>query len=268
MTSWMDRRQAASSAYDLLLISSVLPGDLPLLQVSLPHELEELVSPVEGYYGKIYNGRKLHWLHHWSTAAMMFKTREGASFELEVTTFQLAVLFCWNDRPDASLSLESLRVATELPDTELVKTLFSLCSMPKLKYQVLLVDERPPINPKKFTDSTEFRLNHGFKLNGREQERGKLSLVGRLQLSLESTAKAEHEEIIALRQIRVQEAVVKVMKTRKELSLASLEHELINVLKPMFVPSKVMMKEQLEWLLENNFITRKESKMDIFQYVS
>ncbi|GMS79957.1 hypothetical protein PENTCL1PPCAC_2132, partial [Pristionchus entomophagus] len=240
------------------------------IHVSLPHELEELLSPVEGYYGKIYNGRKLHWLHHWSTAAMNFKTREGASFELEVTTFQLAVLFCWNDRPDASLSLESLRVATELPDTELVKTLFSLCAMPKLKHQVLLVNESTPVNPKKFTDSTEFRLNHGFKIvkNGREQERGKLSLVGRLQLSLEPSAKAEHEEIIALRQIRVQEAAVKVLKTRKELSLAALEHELINVLKQMFVPTKVMMKEQLEWLLENNFIARKEGKMDIFQYVS
>ncbi|GMR58884.1 hypothetical protein PMAYCL1PPCAC_29079, partial [Pristionchus mayeri] len=240
------------------------------IHVSLPHELEELVSPVENYYMKMYNGRKLNWLHHWSTAAMNFKTREGASFELEVTTFQLAVLFCWNDRPDASLSLESLRVATELPDTELVKTLFSLCAMPKLKHQVLLVGETTPINPKKFTDSTEFRLNHGFKIvkNGREQERGKISLVGRLQLSLEPSAKAEHEEIIALRQIRVQEAAVKVLKTRKELSLAALEHELINVLKQMFVPSKLMMKEQLEWLLENNFIARKEGKMDVFQYVS
>lgn len=240
------------------------------IHVSLPHECDELIAPVEGYYGKMYNGRKLHWLHHWSTAAMNFKTREGSSFELEVTTFQLAVLFCWNDRPDVALSLESLRVATELPDTELVKTLFSLCAMPKLKHQVLLVDEPQPVNPKKFTDSTEFRLNHAFKIvkNGREQERGKLSLVGRLQLSLEPSAKTEHEEIIALRQIRVQEAAVKVLKTRKELSLAALEHELINVLKQMFVPTKLMMKEQLEWLLENNFIARKDGKMDVFLYVS
>ncbi|GMT10094.1 hypothetical protein PFISCL1PPCAC_1391, partial [Pristionchus fissidentatus] len=242
------------------------------IHVSLPRELEELIPPVEGFYGKMYNGRKLHWLHHWSTAAMNFKTREGASFELEVTTFQLAVLFCWNDRSDASLSLESLRVATELPVTELVRTLHSLCAMPKLKYQVLLADqkEKAPINPNKFTDSTEFTLNHAFKIvkNGREQDRGKLSLVGRLQLSLEATAKAEHEEIIALRQIRVQEAAVKVLKTRKELSLAALEHELINVLKQMFVPTKTMMKEQLEWLLENNFIARKEGKMDTFLYVS
>ena len=45
-------------------------------------------------------------------------------FDLEVTTFQMAVLFAWNQRPKDHISYESLQLATELPDTELRKTLF------------------------------------------------------------------------------------------------------------------------------------------------
>lgn len=44
-------------------------------------------------------------------------------YDLEVTTFQMAVLFAWNQRPREKLSYESLRLATELPDAELRRTL-------------------------------------------------------------------------------------------------------------------------------------------------
>lgn len=45
-------------------------------------------------------------------------------FDLDVTTFQMAVLFAWNERPQDKISYENLRLATELPDPELRKTLW------------------------------------------------------------------------------------------------------------------------------------------------
>jgi len=45
-------------------------------------------------------------------------------FDLDVTTFQMAVLFAWNQRPKDKISYENLRLATELPDPELRKTLW------------------------------------------------------------------------------------------------------------------------------------------------
>jgi cullin-5 len=35
----------------------------------------------------------------------------------------MAVLFAWNERPKEKISLENLRLATELPDAELRRTL-------------------------------------------------------------------------------------------------------------------------------------------------
>ena len=55
-------------------------------------------------------------------------------FDLEVTTFQMAVLFAWNQRPKDRVSYESLQLATELPDTELRKTLFVSCCILSLSF--------------------------------------------------------------------------------------------------------------------------------------
>ena len=44
----------------------------------------------------------------------MFRT---GKFDLEVTTFQMAVLFCWENRREDKISLENLRLATGFPLT-------------------------------------------------------------------------------------------------------------------------------------------------------
>lgn len=56
-----------------------------------------------------------------------FKNEVG-QYDLEVTTFQLAVLFAWNQRPRERISFENLKLATELPDAELRRTLWVIPS--------------------------------------------------------------------------------------------------------------------------------------------
>ena len=88
----------------------------------------------------------------------MFRT---GKFDLEVTTFQMAVLFCWENRREDKISLENLKLATELPDSELRKTLWSLVAFPKLKRQVLLTE---PANkkPTEWDENTVFWINQVF----------------------------------------------------------------------------------------------------------
>lgn len=126
--------------------------------VSLPTELEDLIPEVEDFYKKNHSGRKLHWHHLMSNGivsrVILFPLCESVSadkylilymlffffflsflpkitfknevgqYDLEVTTFQLAVLFAWNQRPREKISFENLKLATELPDAELRRTLW------------------------------------------------------------------------------------------------------------------------------------------------
>ncbi|KAJ0062142.1 hypothetical protein NL108_016200, partial [Boleophthalmus pectinirostris] len=172
--------------------------------VSLPTELEDLIPEVEDFYKKNHSGRKLHWHHLMSNGIITFKNEVG-QYDLEVTTFQLAVLFAWNQRPRERISFENLKLATELPDAELRRTLWSLVAFPKLKRQVLCYD--PVVSsPKDFAEGTLFFVNQEFSLikNSKVQKRGKINLIGRLQLTTERMREEENEGIVQLRILRTQ----------------------------------------------------------------
>lgn len=236
--------------------------------VSLPTELEDFIPEVEEFYKKKHNGRKLYWHHIMSNGVIVFQNAVG-KYELEVTTFQMAVVFAWNQRPEDKVSFESLRLATELPDPELRRTLWSLVAFPKIKRQVLLCE--PPVKgPKDFTEGTLFSINQEFGLmrGGKLQKRGKINLIGRLQLTTEKTKEEDNEGIVALRVLRTQEAIVKIMKMRKRMTNAALQTELVEILKNMFIPPKKMIKEQIEWLIEHKYMQRDADNLNMFIYLA
>ncbi|KAL5285463.1 CUL5 family protein [Megaselia abdita] len=238
------------------------------VSVSLPIELEDYIPEIEDFYKKKHSGRKLQWYHHMSNGTISFVNNAGR-FDLDVTTFQMAVLFAWNQRPLEKVSYENLRLATELPDTELRRTLWSLIASAKVKKQILLME--PNCNsPKDFTENTLFYINQEFAVikNGKPQTRGKLNLVGRLQLSTEKSQQEDNQSIVELRILRTQEAIIKIMKHRKRMNNADLQAELITILKNMFFPSRKMIKEQLEWLIEKNHLRRDENDINTFYYVA
>lgn len=218
-------------------------------------------------------------------------------YELKVTAHQMALLFTWNSRPREEISFANLRLTTGLTDTELSRALSSLLANPKLPNPILLSDHKPqPVNGTaamgmassvaesmvasgmgvagvpQFSDSTLFWLNQQFApMKGeKHQSRGKINLIGRLQLTMQEAGgesyQQEHEEIIHLRELRTQEAIVKVMKMRKELSQAQLQTELVEVLKNWFSPSLRLIKEQIEWLLENGLLKRHSEDINTFTY--
>uniref|UniRef100_A0AAX7TJG1 Cullin-5 n=1 Tax=Astatotilapia calliptera TaxID=8154 RepID=A0AAX7TJG1_ASTCA len=236
--------------------------------VSLPTELEDLIPEVEDFYKKNHSGRKLHWHHLMSNGIITFKNEVG-QYDLEVTTFQLAVLFAWNQRPRERISFENLKLATELPDAELRRTLWSLVAFPKLKRQVLLYD--PAVSsPKDFAEGTLFYVNQEFSLikNSKVQKRGKINLIGRLQLTTERMREEENEGIVQLRILRTQEAIIQIMKMRKRINNAQLQTELVEILKNMFLPQKKMIKEQIEWLIDHKYIKRDETDINTFIYMA
>ncbi|XP_069695075.1 cullin-5 isoform X2 [Periplaneta americana] len=236
--------------------------------VSLPLELEDYIPEVEDFYKKKHSGRKLQWYHHMSNGTITFANAIGR-FDVDVTTFQMAVLFAWNQRPVDRISYENLRLATELPDPELRRTLWSLVAFPKLKRQVLLFTPEVQ-SPKDFDENTMFWVNQEFALvkNGKLQKRGKVNLVGRLQLSTERSKEEDNESIVQLRILRVQEAIIKILKMRKRITNVQLQTELVDILKNMFLPSKKMIKEQIEWLIEHKYMKRDEDDINTFIYMA
>ncbi|XP_035234153.1 cullin-5-like isoform X2 [Stegodyphus dumicola] len=146
----------------------------------------------------------------------------------------------------------------------------SLVAFPKLKRQVLLYS--PEVKtPKDFDESTSaFWINQKFAIikNNKPQTRGKINLIGRLQLSTEKSKQEDNECIVHLRILRTQEAIVKILKMRKRVTNAQLQTELVEILKNLFLPSRKMMKEQIEWLIEHKYMKRDDDDIRVFHYMA
>ncbi|KAI6227461.1 Cullin-5 [Aphelenchoides fujianensis] len=236
--------------------------------VSFPPEIEEIIPEVEEFYKKKHTGRKLNWCHNWSSGVVTFVSSRGR-YEIEVSAFQMAVLFCYNDLPREKRSLESLRVATELPDADLIRTLLSLVMNPKTKVQLMLTDCEP-VNPKNFTEGTLFWINHDFAIvkGEKPQPRGRITLVNRIIMNQETVEDEAHDEIMRLRELRIQEGLVKLMKTRRTMKQNVLHNELVELLRYMFTPTRRLIKQQLEWLIEQKFIKRDDHDYETFVYMA
>lgn len=66
----------------------------------------------------------------------------------------------------------------------------------------------------------------------------------------------------------LQEAIIKILKMRKRITNVQLQTELVDILKNMFLPSKKMIKEQIEWLIEHKYMKRDEDDINTFIYMA
>lgn len=78
----------------------------------------------------------------------------------------------------------------------------------------------------------------------------------------------DNHSIVELRILRTQEAIIQILKMRKRITNAALQVELVDILKNMFLPSKKMIKEQLEWLIENKYMKRDDDDINTFIYMA
>jgi cullin 5 len=74
--------------------------------------------------------------------------------------------------------------------------------------------------------------------------------------------------VTKMRRVNLQEAIIKILKMRKKITNAQLQTELVDILKNMFLPTKKMIKEQVEWLIEHKYLRRDDNDLNVFYYIS
>ncbi len=188
---------------------------------------------------------------------------------MDVSTLQASILFAWNHRPNAKLTFSELKLATNIPENELKRSLWSLISFPKLKQQIIFY--QPYVESfHQLNEMTLFWINYDFNIfrAGKIQTRGHINMIQRLQLNTERGHEEESEEIMFLRGERTKEAIVQLMKTRQRMNNAQLQTELIEILKNMFVPSKKLIKEMIEWLIDHRYMARSDTNISEYIYLA
>ncbi|OQV24039.1 Cullin-5 [Hypsibius exemplaris] len=244
------------------------PGDMRT-SCTISPDIEEFLSEFERWYAGSFQGRKLALAGSSCTFVLEFTSAVGR-YDLEVTMFQAAVLRAFRDHNRGKLTFEALQTALAIPDFELRKTLWGLCTIAKCGNR--LMGYAPAVsNPKEFDQGTRFWINMQFApvARGKPQKRGRINLIGKLQIGGDRLLGEEDTDgISALRELRIQEAVTKVMKTRKKATMTEIHTETIELLKNLFMPNKKMLKEQIEFLIDKEYLTRDERDLNVFHYVA
>lgn len=226
----------------------------PLLQVNLPIEMIEYQNVFNKFYLLKHSGRKLQWqptLGHCVLKATFDQTAQGRK-ELQVSLFQALVLLLFNETDE--ISLEDIRTATAIEDSELRRTLQSLACG---KARVLQKTPRG----RDVEDGDRFTFNHEFS--------NKLFRIKINQIQMKETneeQKATEERVFQDRQYQIDAAIVRIMKMRKTLSHNLLISELFNQLKFPVKPADL--KKRIESLIDRDYMERDKDNPNQYSYIA
>lgn len=106
-----------------ILNSSTWSRNRENIDVLMPNDISDWLPKIEEFYQDKHSGRKLIWHYPYSYGILTFHSNHG-SYDLEVSLYQAVVLFCWNDCPNDSITIESLSHITRLPILDLRRILW------------------------------------------------------------------------------------------------------------------------------------------------
>ena len=240
-------------------------------KVIYPSAIDHVRQSFENFYISKHAGRKLTWLPHMGTAdiRVTFPKIEGKEgvlgkdrrHELNVSTYAMVILLLFNEH--ASLTFDQIQSLTNISTSDLVRNLQSLAVAPKTR---VLVKE-PMSKDVKPTDVFTFnpRFTHPYT-------RLKIGVVAgsdrnRVEGDRERRETEKRNDVD--RTYAAEAALVRIMKSRKELAHQQLIAEAMTQLATHFPPNVNKLKAAIENLIEREYFERVEgSNPPAYRYLA
>ncbi|KFH48057.1 Cullin-3-B-like protein [Hapsidospora chrysogenum ATCC 11550] len=248
-------------------------GDGSRVTCNYPREIASLQASFEQFYLSNRSGRKLTWVGTTGSAdvrctfpaipggkGMLSKERR---YEVNMPTFGMVVLLLFNDLPDGeTLSFEEIQAKTNLSTSDLQRTLTAIAVAPKSR--VLLKD--PPTKLVKPGD--KFSFNASFQSKTVRIKAPIINAVSKVEDQQER--KTTEEKMNQDRAHIVDAAIVRIMKSRKEVSHSQLVSEVLAQLAGRFRPEVSLIKKRIEDLISRDYLERpdEEGAPSTYRYVA
>ncbi|KAF4321390.1 hypothetical protein BBO99_00004951 [Phytophthora kernoviae] len=238
---------------------------------ALPVELVQMSEMFEVFYYARHNGRKLAWMANMGTVDMRATFSPGIEegkrrHELNVSTYQAVILMLFNQRPE--WRFKDLMERTRIGVKDLKRHLISLCTP---KYKILIKSSKG----KRIDEEADvFTVNDGYKS---KLHRVRIPLVSQKETSLlpavtssgsGNPADALPPTVAEDRKHLVEAAIVRIMKTRKQMQHNQLIAEVTRQMSGRFTPSPQLIKLRIESLIEREYLQRSTTDRRMYNYLA
>ncbi|KAF9366738.1 Cullin-4 [Mortierella sp. NVP85] len=225
----------------------------PPAEANIPNQISQCQEIFKEFYLSKHKGRRLMWQNSLGHSVVKASFPSGTK-ELQLSLFQAIVLLLFNDTGDAHLSYKDIKQISNIEPKELSRTLQSLACG---KYRVLLKHPKS----KDVSETDDFSFNKDFSAS---LTRIKINAI-QLKETQEENA-STNERIFQDRQFQVDAAIVRIMKTRKQLSHTLLISELFDQLK--FPIKSADLKKRIESLIDRDYLERDKNDQSLYKYVA
>ncbi|GMF15520.1 unnamed protein product [Phytophthora lilii] len=237
---------------------------------SLPLELVQLTQAFESFYYARHNGRKLAWMANMGTVDIRATFSAGVEdgkrrHELNVSTYQAVILMLFNQRSEWRFKELVERSSIDVKD--LKRHLISLCTP---KYKILIKSSKG----KRIDEEADvFTVNDAYKS---KLHRVRIPLVSQKETSLlpavasstSNPADALPPTVAEDRKHLVEAAIVRIMKTRKQMQHNQLIAEVTRQMAGRFTPSPQLIKLRIESLIEREYLQRSTKDRRMYNYLA
>jgi len=230
------------------------------LKTDSPIAVPAVISDGQGrftayYIEKFRTGRRLMWLLNMGTADVRATFKSGKK-ELNVTTYQMCILMLFNNLN--SMTLDQIRSNCAIPEKELRRQLLSLCT-PKMQLF--------------FKSSTGKNIDDNEVITFNEDFASKFKRIKVPLISVKDNSVADIDSVIPsqLQEDRTHQldaTIVRILKTKKQISHNDLVAEVTRILSTKFVPVVAFIKKRIESLIERDYLTRDSGDNKVYKYVA
>ena len=224
--------------------------------VAVPPAISDGQGRFTAYYTeKFRTGRRLMWLLNMGTADIRATFKSGKK-ELNVTTYQLCILMLFNNVN--TMTLDQIRGNCAIPEKELRRQLLSLCT-PKM--QLFFKSS----TSKNIEDNEVITINEDFTS---KFKRIKVPLISVKDNSMAGPDSVIPSQLQEDRTHQLDATIVRILKTKKQISHNDLVAEVTRILSSKFVPVIGFIKKRIESLIERDYLIRDSGDNKMYRYVA
>ena len=216
--------------------------------LKLPATMADSVATFEKFYKKIANYKTLTFIHSLGSVTMGATFPNGRKHDLVLNTLQACVLDLFNYHE--VLNYNDIKELLKFDDENCKKTLHSMACF---KYKIL---EKKPAG-KSIDVNDAFCINPNFNCNV-----WKIRLPVPRNEEIYSRTKVSEDRTIA-----IEAAIVRIMKSRKQLNHQQLIQEVLTLLQ-MFRPDVKVIKTRIDVLIEREYLERDATDRNIYKYLA